>query len=106
MPQPNPKQLRQMQQNMIRQLEQAQGDLADKEVEGRAGGGVVTARANGQQRITAIVIDPDVLKEEDPEMLQDLVLAAVNDALELSRELAAKSMQALLPPGVLPPGLL
>jgi DNA-binding YbaB/EbfC family protein len=103
-PQPNPKQLRQLQQNMLRQLEQAQGDLAAQEVEGSAGGGAVTARANGQQRITAVGIEPEVL-EEGAELLADLVQAAVNDALDRSRELAARSMESLLPPGLLPPGL-
>jgi hypothetical protein len=103
-PQPNPKQLRQLQQNMLRQLEQAQGDLAAQEVEGSAGGGAVTARANGQQRITAVAIEPEVL-EEGAELLADLVQAAVNDALDRSRELAARSMESLLPPGLLPPGL-
>jgi len=103
-PPPNPKQLRQMQQNMLRQLEAAQGNLASQEVEGSAGGGAVTARANGQQRITGVTIDAEVL-EEGAELLSDLVLAAVNDALERSRELAARSMESLLPPGLLPPGL-
>jgi DNA-binding YbaB/EbfC family protein len=103
-PQPNPKQLRQMQQNMLRQLEEAQGSLASQEVEGSAGGGAVKARANGQQRIIGISIEPEVL-EEGAELLSDLVLAAVNDALDRSRELAARSMESLLPPGMLPPGL-
>jgi DNA-binding YbaB/EbfC family protein len=103
-PQPNPKQLRQMQQNVLRQLEQAQGDLAAQEVEGSAGGGAVTVRANGRQRITGITIETEVL-EEGAELLGDLVLAAVNDALDRSRELATQSMEALLPPGMLPPGL-
>jgi nucleoid-associated protein EbfC len=103
-PQPNPKHLRQMQQNMLRQLEEAQGSLASQEVEGSAGGGVVKARANGQQRIMGVTIDPEVL-EEGAELLSDLVLAAVNDALDRSRELAARSMESLLPPGLLPPGL-
>ncbi|MGC1184757.1 MAG: YbaB/EbfC family nucleoid-associated protein [Candidatus Dormiibacterota bacterium] len=104
MPQPNPKQLRQLQQNMLRQLEETQGSLATQEVEGTAGGGAVTVRATGQQRITGITIEPDVL-EEGAELLGDLVLAAVNDALDRSRELAARSMESLLPPGMLPPGL-
>lgn len=104
MPSPNPKQLRQMQQNMLRQLEEAQGNLASQEVEGSAGGGAVTARANGQQRITGVTIEPEVL-EDGAELLSDLVLAAVNDALDRSRELAARSMESLLPPGLLPPGL-
>jgi hypothetical protein len=93
-----------MQQNMLRQLEEAQGNLASQEVEGSAGGGAVTARANGQQRITGVTIEPEVL-EDGAELLSDLVLAAVNDALDRSRELAARSMESLLPPGLLPPGL-
>lgn len=104
MPQPNPKQLRQLQQNMLRQLEETQGSLATQEVEGTAGGGAVTVRATGQQRLTGITIDPEVL-QEGAELLGDLVLAAVNDALDRSRELAARSMESLLPPGMLPPGL-
>jgi nucleoid-associated protein EbfC len=103
-PQPNPKQLRQLQQNMLRQLEETQGSLATQEVEGTAGGGAVTVRATGQQRLTGITIDPEVL-QEGAELLGDLVLAAVNDALDRSRELAARSMESLLPPGMLPPGL-
>ncbi|HUY54186.1 MAG TPA: YbaB/EbfC family nucleoid-associated protein [Candidatus Nanopelagicaceae bacterium] len=104
MPQFNPKQLRQLQQNMARQWEQAQDDLANHEVEGSAGGGVVTVRCNGQQRLTGVTLDPAIL-EEGAEMVADLVQAAVNDALDRSRELAARSMEALLPPGMMPPGM-
>jgi hypothetical protein len=103
-PQFNPKQLRQMQQNMARQLAQAQDSLATQEVEGSAGGGAVTVRCNGQQRLTGVALDPAIL-EEGAEMVADLLQAAVNDALDKSREVAAKSMEALLPPGMLPPGL-
>ncbi|MHB1527135.1 MAG: YbaB/EbfC family nucleoid-associated protein [Candidatus Dormibacteria bacterium] len=104
MPQFNPKQLRQLQQNMARQWEQAQDDLANHEVEGSAGGGAVKVRCNGQQRLTGVTLDPAVL-EEGVEMVSDLVQAAVNDALDRSRELAARSMEALLPPGLMPPGM-
>lgn len=100
MPQFNPKQLRQMQQNVARQLEEAQAALATQEVEGSAGGGAITVRCNGQQRLTAVTVEAAVL-EEGPEMVADLVQAAVNDALDRSRELAAQSMASLLPPGLL-----
>jgi hypothetical protein len=103
-PQFNPKQLRQLQQNMARQLEQAQDNLATQEVEGSAGGGAVTVSCNGQQRLTGVVLDPAIL-EEGAEMVADLLRAAVNDALDKSRALAAKSMEALIPPGMLPPGM-
>lgn len=104
MPQFNPRQLRQLQQNMARQWEQAQDALATQEVEGSAGGGAVTVRCNGQQRITGVTVDPAAL-EEGAELVADLLQAAVNDALERSRELAARSMEAILPPGMLPPGM-
>ncbi|MDA8331297.1 MAG: YbaB/EbfC family nucleoid-associated protein, partial [Candidatus Dormibacteraeota bacterium] len=105
LPQFNPKQLRQLQQTMARQFEQTQSDLANREVEGSAGGGAVTVRCNGQQRVLGVAIDQAVL-EEGSEMVSDLVQAAVNDALDRSRELAARSMEAILPPGMLPPGVL
>ncbi|MHB1524599.1 MAG: YbaB/EbfC family nucleoid-associated protein [Candidatus Dormibacteria bacterium] len=103
MPAPNPRQLRQLQQNLARQWEQAQDALANQEVEGSAGGGAVTVRCNGQQRLTAVSLDPAVL-EEGAELVGDLIQAAVNDALDRSRELAARSMESLLPPGMLSPG--
>jgi DNA-binding YbaB/EbfC family protein len=102
-PAPNPRQLRQLQQNLARQWEQAQDALANQEVEGSAGGGAVTVRCNGQQRLTSVLLDPAVL-EEGAELVGDLIQAAVNDALDRSRELAARSMESLLPPGMLSPG--
>jgi len=104
LPQFNPKQLRQLQQNMARQWEQAQQNLATQEVEGSAGGGAVLVRCNGQQRVTAVTIDAAVF-DEGSEMVGDLVQAAVNDAMDRSRELAARSMEAIMPPGMLPPGM-
>ncbi len=104
MPQFNPKQVRQLQQNLARQWEQAQQSLATQEVEGSAGGGAVLVRCNGQQRVTAVTVDSAVL-EEGSELIADLVQAAVNDALDRSRELAARSMEAIMPPGMLPPGM-
>ncbi len=103
MPAPNPRQLRQLQQNLARQWEQAQDALATQEVEGSAGGGAVTVRCNGQQRVMSVSLAPGVL-EEGAELVGDLVQAAVNDALDRSRELAARSMESLLPPGMLSPG--
>ena len=103
MPAPNPRQLRQLQQNLARQWEQAQDALANQEVEGSAGGGAVTVRCNGQQRLTSVSLDPAVF-EEGADLVGDLIQAAVNDALDRSRELAARSMESLLPPGMLSPG--
>lgn len=82
------KQVKKMQQQMVK----VQEELANKTVEGTAGGGVVTVTANGHKKITNIVIQPEAVDPEDVEMLQDLVLAAVNDALTKADELAAKDM--------------
>jgi DNA-binding YbaB/EbfC family protein len=95
-------QLKQMQE----QMEAAQEALAAEKVEVSVGGGVVSVIANGQQEILSITIEPDVVDPEDVEMLQDLVLAAVNEALEQSRALASERMGGLTSGLDLPPGLL
>jgi len=74
------------------QVMQAQEALKDEEVTATVGGGVVTVVANGHQEILSITIDPEVIDPEDVEMLQDLILAAVNEALESSRSLASERM--------------
>lgn len=82
------KQVKKMQEQMMK----AQEELVNKTVEGTAGGGVVTVTANGQKKIMSIVIKPEAVDPEDVEMLQDLVLTAVNDALNQADELANKDM--------------
>jgi hypothetical protein len=79
---------------MQEQMEKAQQELAGKTVEGTAGG-VVTVTANGQKKILSIAIKPEAVDPEDVEMLQDLVLTAVNDALAKAEELANKDMGRL-----------
>jgi DNA-binding YbaB/EbfC family protein len=74
---------------------QTQESLKDEEVTATSGGGMVTVVANGQQEVLSIVIDPEVVNPEDVEMLQDMVLAAVNEALESSRNLVNDRMGAL-----------
>ncbi|HEX5451870.1 MAG TPA: YbaB/EbfC family nucleoid-associated protein [Candidatus Limnocylindrales bacterium] len=81
----------QMQQEMTR----IQAELAETEVEGTAGGGAVRATATGAQILRSVTIDPGAVDPDDVEMLQDLVLAAVNDALDASRRLAEQKMAAL-----------
>ncbi|MHB8958414.1 MAG: YbaB/EbfC family nucleoid-associated protein [Candidatus Limnocylindrales bacterium] len=90
----------QMQQDMAR----VQAELETLTVDGTAGGGVVKATASGKQVLTALVIDKDAVDPDDVEMLQDLVLAAVNEALDASRELAEKKMGAVTA-GLRIPGL-
>lgn len=80
---------------MQRKMEEIQNELAEKEVEGSAGGGMVKVRANGKQEILEIKIDPEVVNRDDVEMLEDLVLSAVNQAREKAAELQAQSMSAL-----------
>lgn len=90
----NPKMLKQMQQ-MQKKMQQMQEELADEKVEATAGGGAVTAVANGQQEILEIKIDKDAVDPEDVEMLEETVLAAVREALEKSRELAQTRLGGL-----------
>ncbi len=81
----------QMQQEMAR----IQAELAETEVEGSSGGGVVRAVVTGKQELLSVSIDPGAVDPADVEMLQDLVVAAVNDALESSRRLAEQKMAAI-----------
>ncbi|MHB1004877.1 MAG: YbaB/EbfC family nucleoid-associated protein [Chloroflexota bacterium] len=82
-------------QQMQKRLNKIQEELAAETVEGTAGGGVVTVVATGQQAIQSIKISPEAVDPEDVEMLQDLILAAANEALNKSRELAAQRLGAL-----------
>jgi DNA-binding YbaB/EbfC family protein len=110
MPQPNMnkmmKQVQKMQQDMVA----AQEALANETVTSSAGGGMVTVTITGDLVLKDITIDPDAIDPEDPELLQDMVLAAVNEALRQAREMAATKMGGLtggldlgglgLPPGL------
>ncbi len=88
------------------QMAQAQDALADETVEASVGGGMVKVVANGQQDILSIAIQPEVVDPDDVEMLEDLILSAVSEALELSRKLAEERMGGLTSGLGLPPGLL
>lgn len=91
-------------QKLQRQMMEAQETLADERVEGTSGGGMVKVVADGQQNIVEISIDPAAVDPEDVEMLEDLVLAALSDALRRSRELAEERMGAFTK-GMKIPGL-
>jgi DNA-binding YbaB/EbfC family protein len=97
------KMLRQVQQ-MQAKMEQVQRELEAEQIEATAGGGAVKAVVTGSQKVVSVTIDPDVAS--DPEMLQDLVVAALNEALDKSRAVAAQRMQAVTAGMGLPPGLL
>ena len=82
-------------QEMQAKMAKLQEELADKEVEGSSGGGMVTVKMNGQQEVLAVKIDPEVFNDGDQEMLEDLVVAAINEARRLSMELAKEEMSKL-----------
>lgn len=82
-------------QAMQAQMAKIQEQAAAKQVSGTAGGGMVTVTANGAMDIVAVKIDPEVVKSGDAEMLQDLVVAAANEALRKSRDMMAEEMKAV-----------
>jgi DNA-binding YbaB/EbfC family protein len=87
--------LQRMAMQMQQEMERIQAELAETEVEGTAGGGVVRAVVTGKQSLVSISIDPSAMDADDVEMLQDLVTAAVNEALDASRRLAEQKMGAM-----------
>lgn len=80
---------------MAAKLEQTKAELKNKTVTATVGGGMVTVDANGQQEIIKISIEKDIIDPNDPEMLEDLILSGVNEALKKSLELAAQEMSKL-----------
>ncbi|HMN28730.1 MAG TPA: YbaB/EbfC family nucleoid-associated protein [Caldilineaceae bacterium] len=87
------------------EMEKTQTALADEELTTTSGGGMVTVVITGAQEIRSITIKPEVVNPEDVELLQDMVLAAVNDALQKSKALSEERMGALTGGLGLPPGL-
>ena len=82
-------------QKLQKQMEVEQAKLADEVVTATAGGGAIKVTMTGDQKCREVVIDPELLKDADAEMLQDLVLSAVNLALDQSRELANQRLGPL-----------
>ncbi len=88
--------------NMMKQAQKLQAkmlklqeEMASKTVEASAGGGMIKAVANGKQQLVSIAIEQEVVDPEDVEMLQDLIVAAVNDALDKSQEMVSGEMNKL-----------
>lgn len=79
--------------NMQAKMKQVQDQLSEVIVEAEAGGGMVTVKANGKREIISIVLDRDVIDPDDKEMIEDLVVAGVNKALEKAEEAAKTKMQ-------------
>ncbi len=82
-------------QKMQEQIAKVQEEAGDKIVEASSGGGMVTVTANGRQEIIVVKIERDVVNPDDIEMLQDLVVAATNEALKKAREMMAEEMKGL-----------
>ncbi|HCX65954.1 MAG TPA: YbaB/EbfC family nucleoid-associated protein [Eubacteriaceae bacterium] len=85
------KQVQKMQQDM----QKVQGELEEKEVEASAGGGAVTVVATGKRQVVSIKINPEAVDEDDVEMLEDLVLAAVNEALKKAEDMVNSEMEKI-----------
>ncbi len=96
-------------QKMQAEMQKVQGELSNKTVSEEAGGGMIKAVANGNKEIVSISIDPQVIDKEEKEILEDLVVAAVNKALESASKMAeeelAKVTKGMIPPGLNIPGL-
>ncbi len=93
----NMQQLMRQAQKMQEQLTRAQEELETKEYEATAGGGMVSCKVNGKHQLVALTIKPEAVDPEDVEILQDMVLAAANEALRLSDADREKAMGAVAP---------
>ncbi|OGU30963.1 MAG: nucleoid-associated protein, YbaB/EbfC family [Ignavibacteria bacterium GWA2_35_9] len=96
-------------QKLQAEMQKIQGELGNMTVSEEAGGGMIKATANGHKEIISIEIDPQVIKAEEKEILEDLVVAAVNKAIQSATKLAedelSKVTKGMLPPGFNIPGL-
>lgn len=95
MPQPNMQQMLRQVQKMQQQMAEAQEQLKHEEVEASAGGGMVKVKVSGDLVVKAVVIAPDAIDPDDPELLQDMVLAATNEALRAAQELQQSKLGGL-----------
>jgi DNA-binding YbaB/EbfC family protein len=84
-----------MAQQMQQEMQRIEGELREAQVDGSAGGGVVKAVVTGKQELVSVTIDPAAVDPSDVDMLQDLIFAAVNDALRASRQMAEEKMAAV-----------
>jgi DNA-binding YbaB/EbfC family protein len=92
---PNMGQLMKQAQQFQAKMAKIQDEIGEKTVEASAGGGMVTVVVNGRQEIVSVEIDPEVIDPEDREMLQDLIMAAMNDGLSRAKEMMNEEMSKL-----------
>ncbi len=97
---PNMQQLMKQAQKMQQQMEKTQEELDAREYEASAGGGVVTCKVNGKRQLVSLTIQPEAIDPDDAEMLQDTVIAAVNEALRQGEEAREAAMSAMTPKGM------
>ncbi|MGI8428102.1 MAG: YbaB/EbfC family nucleoid-associated protein [Solirubrobacteraceae bacterium] len=95
MPQPNMQQMLKQVQKMQQDMVAAQESLKDEVVEASAGGGMVTVQVSGDLHVKSIKLDPEAVDPDDVELLADMVLAAVNEALRSAQELASSKLGGL-----------
>ncbi len=76
-------------------MKKVQEELSKREFDGTSGGGVVKVKVNGDHKLLAVTIDPEVVKAGDVEMLQDLILTATNDAIEVARKTSSQEMEKI-----------
>jgi len=100
----DPEQLKGLIEQAQQVAQQLQGDLAEHRADGEAGGGLVKVTINGVNQVTAVSIDPKVIDPADPALLEDLVRAAVNQAVDRLREIVADEVRKRSG-GAIPPGL-
>jgi DNA-binding YbaB/EbfC family protein len=92
--------IQQMMKQAQQMQERLQKQMAELRVEGNAGGGMVTVVINGAKEVQSLTIDPEVVSRDDVVMLQDLIVAAINDAQRRADEAMAQNMGGMLPPGM------
>jgi nucleoid-associated protein EbfC len=95
----NFQQMQQMMKQAQQMQERLQKEMAELRVEATAGGGMVTVAVNGAKQILSIQLDPEVVSKDDIEMLQDLIVAAINDAQRKADEALKQKTAGMLPPG-------
>ena len=97
---PNMQQLMKQAQKLQQQMEEAQGELDAREYEASSGGGMVKVKVSGTRQLLSVEIDPQVIDPDDKDMLQDLIMAAVNEALRTGEETREAVMARLNPAGM------
>ncbi|MCL2236302.1 MAG: YbaB/EbfC family nucleoid-associated protein [Defluviitaleaceae bacterium] len=101
---PNMNQLMKQAQKMQEKMAQTQSELDERELEVSAGGGVIKVKITGKKEIKELTIDPDAVDPDDVEMLQDLLISAINEAVRQADEMVSKEMSKVMPAGM-PGGL-